>query len=81
MQHKGCAKSRNYRIDGTLEDNRGRSVNVYHNDGEKVGIVTAGEAAEQNVINIVIEKDGGKRPTRRTESSKIEKKTHRLKLF
>lgn len=38
------------------------SVNVYNEDGEKVGTITAeeAEAAERNVGKIVIEEDGGK---------------------
>lgn len=48
--------------DGALEDNPDGSVNVYNEDGEKVGTITAeeAEAAEQNVGKIVIEEDGGK---------------------
>lgn len=48
--------------DGALEDNPDGSVNVYNEDGEKVGTITAEEAkaAEQNVGKIVIEEDGGK---------------------
>lgn len=48
--------------DGALEDNPDGSVNVYNEDGEKVGTITAeeAEAAEQNVEKIVIEEDGGK---------------------
>lgn len=46
--------------DGALEDNTDGSVNVYNEAGEKVGTVTAEEAEEQNVTNIVFEKDGGK---------------------
>lgn len=47
--------------DGALEDNPDGSVNVYNEAGEKVGSITAEEAAaaEQNVTNIVIEEDGG----------------------
>lgn len=47
--------------DGALEDNPDGSVNVYNEDGEKVGTITAeeAEAAEQNVTNIVIEDGGG----------------------
>lgn len=48
--------------DGALEDNPDGSVNVYNEDGKKVGTITAeeAEAAEQNVGKIVIEEDGGK---------------------
>ncbi len=43
--------------DGALEDNQDGSVNVYNEDGEKVGTITAeeAEAAERNVGKIVIE--------------------------
>ena len=47
--------------DGALEDNPDGSVNVYNEDGEKVGTISAeeAEAAERNVEKIVIEDGGG----------------------
>lgn len=46
--------------DGALEDNPDGSVNVYNEAGEKVGTITAEEAAEaeRNVTNVVIGEDG-----------------------
>lgn len=48
--------------DGALEDNPDGSVNVYNEAGEKVGTITAEEAAEaeRNVTNVVIEENGRK---------------------
>lgn len=47
--------------DGALEDNPDGSVNVYNEDGEKVGTISAeeAEAEERNVEKIVIEDGGG----------------------
>lgn len=46
--------------DGALEPNEDGSVNVYNEDGEKVGTVPAevAEEAEKKVTKIVIEEDG-----------------------